>query len=176
MFFYTRIYTRQKLSSTIIFEHVVKENSVQNWYGRMKLTLFKFESIQYFSLFEQFSLSVLEANFALLKKLVFFVLNRLLAASLYSPYLDSFLFLFHKNNANIRIVKTIFSQGCRQTYWHIWRKIKLGVRLLRSVWRNSLCTPCLLHSIIPMRILIWGKLVRFLSKKTCIAYIMLVWL
>ena len=174
MFFYTRIYTRQKLSSTIIFEHVVKENSVQNWYGRKKLTLFKFESIQYFSLFEQFSLSVLEANFALLKKLVFFVLNRLLAASLYSPYVNSFLFLFHKNNANIRIVKTIFPQGSCQTYWHIWRKINLEYACFVPFEENSLCTPWLLHSIIPMRILIWGKLVRFLSKKTCIAYIMLV--
>ena len=136
MFFYTRIYTRQKLSSTIIFEHVVKENSVQNWFGRKNFTLFKFESIQYFSLFEQFSLSVLEANFAVLKKLVFFFLNRLLAASLYSPYVNSFLFSFHKNNAYIRIVKPIFSQGCCQTYWHIWRKIKLGVRLVCFVWRK----------------------------------------
>ena len=35
-------------------------------------------------------------------------------------------------------------------------------------------TPCLLHSIITMRILSWGKLVRFLLKKTCIASIMCV--
>jgi len=75
-------------------------------------------------------------------------LNRLLAASLYSPYVNSI---------------GIF-EG----------KLNLEYACFVPFEENSLCTPCLLHSIIPMRILIWGKLVRFLSKKTCIAYIMLV--
>ena len=87
------------------------------------MTLFKFESIQYFSLFEQFSLSVLEANFALLKKLVFFVLNRLLAASLYSPYVNSI---------------GIF-EG----------KLNLEYACFVPFEENSLCTPCLLHPSYP---------------------------
>ena len=105
------------------------------------LTLFKFESIQYFSLYEQFSLSVLEANFAHLKKLVFFFLNRLLAASLYSPHVNSFLFLFHKNNAYIRIVKQSFLRVVAKRIGIFEGKLNLEYACFVLFEENSMCTP-----------------------------------